>query len=87
MSKYHTQYDSRSCDILVFVQLAIISSCYLLGHSSYRARDRGQVVTAEVDFCQGGDITDGKRELTEMIVGQVEAPQTGKSAKRQGTAM
>jgi len=50
----------------------------LLGHGAHRAGDRGQVVTAEVDLCQGGDVTDGLRELIEMVVGQVEAPQTRK---------
>ena len=36
----------------------------------------GQVVTAEVDLGEGGDVTDGHGELTQLVIRQVEAPQT-----------
>lgn len=61
---------------------SVASCCYLLGHGSHRAGDTGQVITAEVDLRQRGDVTDGWGELTEVIVGQVEAPQTRKSGNR-----
>lgn len=54
------------------------SSCYLLGHSPDRAGDRSQVVTAEVNLGQCVDVADGRRELSEVVVGQVETPQSRK---------
>lgn len=59
-----------------------VRCCYLLGHGPHGARDRHQVVAAEVDFCKRGNVTDGQWELTEVVVGQVEAPQTGKSEEK-----
>lgn len=56
--------------------------CSLLGHGPHGARDRHQVVAAEVDFCERGNVADGQWELTEVVVGQVEAPQTGKSEEK-----
>lgn len=52
---------------------------YSLGHCAHGAGHRQQVVAAEVDLCQRGNVADGQRELAEVIVGQVEAPQAGKS--------
>ena len=80
--KYHRFSKIVEKIITVFISSVsnntITSSCYLLCHGSHRAGDRGQVVTAEVDFSKGGDVADGQRELTKVVVGQVEAPQTRK---------
>lgn len=54
----------------------IASCCYLLGHGSHRGGDRDQVVAAEIDLCKCGNVTDGQGKLTEVVVGEVEAPQT-----------
>lgn len=66
--------------LLIRVNIRSVSPiAYLLGHGSHRAGDRDQVVAAEVDLCKRGNVTDGQGKLTEVVVGQVEAPQTGKS--------
>lgn len=56
-------------------------SLYSLGHGAHGGGHRQQVVAAEVDLCQRGNVADGQRELAEVVVGQVEAPQAGKSEK------
>ena len=61
-----------------------LSWCYLLGHGSHSAGDRDQVVTAEVDLSQRRDVADGQGEVTEVVVGQVEASQSRKSGKQGG---
>lgn len=68
--------------VLITSVSTIASPCYLLGHGSHRAGNRGQVVTAEVHLHQGGDVTDGQGELAKVVVGQVEAPQTRKPGNR-----
>lgn len=66
--------------LLNMTSILMTSCCYLLGHGTHRAGNRGQIVTTEVDLCQGGDVADGQGELTKVVVGQVKAPQTRKPA-------
>lgn len=54
----------------------------LLCHSSHRTWDGDQVVAAKVDFCQCGNVTNGQRKLTEVVVRQVEAPQARKPGNK-----
>lgn len=59
----------------------------LLAHGPHRAGDRVHVVTAEIDLCQGGDVTNGQRELTKVVIGEVEAAETrepGEEENRDG---
>lgn len=42
---------------------------YSLGHGPHRGGHRQQVVAAEVDLCQRGNVADGQRELAEVVVG------------------
>lgn len=53
----------------------------LLCHSAHRTWDGDQVVAAKVDLHQCGNVTNGQRKLTEVIVGQVEASQARKPEK------
>lgn len=41
------------------------------------------MVTAEVDLRQGGDVTDVQWELTQVVVGQVEAAETRKPGDKE----
>lgn len=59
----------------------MLSFYNLLCHSAHRTWDADQVVAAKVDLCQCGNVTNGQRKLTEVIVGQVEAPQARKPEK------
>lgn len=57
---------------------------FLLAHGPHRAGHRVHVVTAEVDLCQGGDVTNGQRELTKVVIGEVEAAETREPGEENG---
>lgn len=68
---------------ILFSSLPLTPSFYnLLCHSSHRTWDGHQVVAAKVDFCQCGNVTNGQRKLTEVVVGQIEAPQARKPGNK-----
>lgn len=58
-----------------------------LRHRSHGAREGEQVVAAQVDLRQRGNVTNGQRKLAEVVVRQVEAPQArepGNTIKEKG---
>ena len=57
------------------LSLSSLPPSYLLDHGSHSAGDGVQVVGAEVDLRQRGEVTEHRGELAQVVVGQVEAPQ------------